>query len=77
MEVRVVEASDADLDAYWQKATIVRSPQQMPCSPRRDSPAATQEQSITRKRRKGGRFAATLLAQQALHGSLPRCIHLQ
>ena len=54
----MTETPDLELEAQWQQAALVGSPQigspcNMPHTPRRDPPVSSQEQALSFKRRKG------------------------
>lgn len=53
MDVEVVQACDAGIEAEWRRVALPGSPQQMPGTPRRGDPASLQHQSIAQKRKKG------------------------
>ena len=63
LEVKLVEASDPDLEAQWEEAPLVGSPQPMPQSPCRhpQAGASAQEQSVSLKRRKGAALLMSYL----------------
>ena len=58
LEVKVMETPDLELEAQWQEAALVgspqlRSPRKVPQTPRQQPPVSTQEQALSFKRRKG------------------------
>ncbi|CAK0780088.1 hypothetical protein CVIRNUC_004933 [Coccomyxa viridis] len=52
VDVEVVQACDASVEAEWQRTALPGSPQQMPSTPRRGGLASLQHQSIAQKRKK-------------------------
>ena len=56
--MKVMETPDLELEAQWQEAALVgspqlRSPRKMPHTQRQNPPVSTQEQALSFKRRKG------------------------
>ena len=54
VDVEVVQACNAGVEAEWRRTALPGSPQQTPSTPRRGHPASLQHQSIAQKRKKGG-----------------------